>query len=104
MGATPKIQVNSLQEVRESIDLIDRDIVRLLGQRCGFVKEAARFKFSKSDVEASARVEAVIDKVRALAIEHALSPNIAETTYRAMISAFIEMEHAEVERARSQPK
>lgn len=102
MGATPIIQVNSLQEVRENIDLIDKDIIRLLGQRCRFVKEAARFKSSKSDVEAPARVEEVINKVRAFAVEHALSPEIAETTYRAMISAFIEMEHADVGRARSQ--
>ncbi len=102
MGATLKIKVNSLQEVRENIDLIGRDIVRLLGQRCEFVKEAALFKSSKSDVEAPTRVEEVINKVRPFAIEHALSPKIAETTYRAIISAFIEMEHAEVGRARSQ--
>ena len=69
-----------------------------MAERSRFVKQAARFKTSKSDVEAPKRVEQVITKVRALAIEADLEPQVAEAAYRAMIAAFIEVEHAALER------
>jgi hypothetical protein len=39
-------------------------------------------------------VEQVITKVRALAIEADLGPQVVEAAYRAMIAAFIKVEHA----------
>ena len=92
------MEIDSLEEVRVNIDRIDREIVRLMGERGRFVKEAARFKSSMADVEAPARVQIVIEKVRSLAIAHALSPDVAEAAYRAMISAFIKVEADEFER------
>jgi len=82
----------SLDEVRAEIDRLDREIVRLMAERGTFVRQAARFKSSAADVPAPKRVEAVIAKVRALAGESGLEPEIAEATYRAMIGAFIDFE------------
>jgi isochorismate pyruvate lyase len=84
--------VSSLDEVRSNIDRIDREIVRLMAERGSYVRQAARFKTSTADVEAPARVEAVITKVRALAAEEQLSPDIAEAVYRTMIGCFIDQE------------
>lgn len=85
-------EVSSLEEVRTNIDRIDRQIVALLAERQYFVKNAAQFKKSTDDVKAPARVEAVITKVRNLAAESNLDPEIAETIYRTMIDCFINNE------------
>ncbi len=84
--------LTSLEDVRREIDRIDRDIVRLLAERGGFVREAARFKPTVADVHAPQRVEAVIAKVRALSTEHGLDAAITERIYRALIAAFTEHE------------
>jgi isochorismate pyruvate lyase len=87
----------SLDDVRAAIDQIDRRLVALVAERERWVRQAARFKTSRADVEAPARVEQVIGKVRQLADEAGASPEVVERLYRAMIAAFIELEHAERE-------
>lgn len=88
------MEARSLDEVRANIDRLDREIVRLMAERGAFVRQAARFKASRSEVEAPGRVEQVVAKVRALAADTGLEPQVAEAAYRAMIAAFIEVEHA----------
>lgn len=85
----------NIDEVRASIDRIDRQIVLLIAERCAYVKQAARFKKSTEDVKAPRRVEQVIDKVKALAVECGAAPSVIEKVYRGMIAAFIEWELAE---------
>ena len=87
-----RVEAQSLDDVRANIDRLDREIIRLMAERGGFVQQAARFKTSHADVEAPKRVEQVIAKVRSLANEARLEPQVAEAAYRAMISAFIEVE------------
>jgi isochorismate pyruvate lyase len=86
---------NSLQEVRENIDRLDRRIVELLAERGSYVKQAARFKKTTDDVKAPQRVEQVIAKVVALSAEVGAMPTVTEAVYRAMISAFINAELTE---------
>ena len=50
---------------------------------------------SRAEVEAPARVEQVITRVRGLAKSAGASPEVVERLYRAMIAAFIELEDAE---------
>jgi isochorismate pyruvate lyase len=85
----------SLGEVRAAIDAIDRQLVALVAERERWVRRAAAFKTSRAEVEAPARVEQVIGKVRGLAEEAGASPQVVERLYRAMIAAFIDLEHAE---------
>ena len=87
------MDINSLQDVRSNIDRLDREIVKLMAERGTFVEHAARFKISRTEVEAPKRVEQVISKVRVLATEAGLAPQVAEAAYRAMIAEFIEIEH-----------
>ena len=91
------MQARSLAEVRDNIDRLDRVIIGLMAERSGFVKQAAQFKTSRQEVEAPNRVEQVIANVRDLASEVGLEPQVAEAAYRAMIAAFIEVEHAAAE-------
>ena len=86
------VTCSSLEEVRSNIDVIDRKIINLIAERGGFVMQAARFKKTTEDVKAPQRVEQVILKVRALADELGANPDVAEATYRSMITAFINAE------------
>jgi isochorismate pyruvate lyase len=95
-------QCRSLDEVRANIDLIDRDLVRLLSVRAAYVRQAATFKSSTQEVAAPQRVEQVLSKVRTLSQEHGLEVEVAEATYRAMIAAYIELERQLFE-AQSRP-
>ena len=86
------VRCTSIEEVRQNIDSIDRELVALLARRGNFVTQAAAFKKTTSDVKAPARVEQVIAKVRAIAEEKGASPEVVEQVYRAMIAAFINEE------------
>ena len=85
----------SLEEVRANIDRIDRQIVACLAERGSYVRQAAFFKKSVADVKAPQRVEQVIDKVVALAVELGANQLVTEQTYRAMIAGYIRAELAE---------
>lgn len=87
-----EVSCNSLNEVRDNIDKVDRKIVALLAQRGALVTQAASFKKTTDEVKAPNRVEQVIAKVTALAQEQGANPAVVESVYRAMISAFIEAE------------
>ena len=89
------MKCSSLEEVRENIDRIDDNIIQLIAERTEYVRQAAAFKKSESDVRAADRVEAVIAKVRGKAQKYGASPDIAETVYRNMINGFINMEMTE---------
>jgi chorismate mutase len=89
---TREERLGSLDEVRERIDDVDREIVRLLAEREGYVRQAARFKNARREVEAPRRVERVTEKVRALAKEYGANHEVVEATYHAMVSRFIEYE------------
>lgn len=82
----------TLDDVRVQIDRIDAQIVALMAERGTYVAAAGRFKPSVAAVHDGARVERIIVRVRQLAAAQTLSPDIAEATYRAMISAFTDYE------------
>lgn len=80
---------NSLEEVRENIDRIDRNIIELIAERGVYVLQAALYKQDTVSVQAPKRVEAVIEKVRNYAAEFGADPDMVEKLYREMIAAFI---------------
>ena len=83
-----------LTEIREAINALDGRIVELIGERQAWVERAGRLKRTHDEdaVRAPARVEAVIERVRALAAPAGASPEVVERTYRALIAAFVELE------------
>lgn len=83
---------NSLAEIREQIDLLDGEIIKLLNLRYTYVKAASCFKRDEDAVRAPDRVQQVIDKVRLLASEVSLPPSLAEAVYRVLISQFVALE------------
>jgi isochorismate pyruvate lyase len=86
------MECKSLEEVRSNIDKIDNQIVKLIAERGLFVKQASKYKKDRNDVKAPQRVEAVIQRVRVLAIDYGVNPDMVEKIYREMIYGFINME------------
>jgi isochorismate pyruvate lyase len=96
-GAAGGTCCQSLGEVRSHIDRLDQQILALIAERGSYVHEAARFKANPDAVEDPNRVAQIIAKIRGLAEQAHLSPNVAEATYRAMIGAFTVEERKLVE-------
>jgi isochorismate pyruvate lyase len=92
------IECNSIEEVRNNINNIDEQIVKLIALRGEFVKQAAKFKKDSDDVKAPKRVEEVINKVKDLAKSTSANEEILENVYRTMINSFIKAEMKEFEK------
>ena len=92
------IKCNSIDEVRNNINNIDEQIVKLIAQRSEFVKQAAKFKKDSDDVKAPERVEEVINKVKDLAKSTSANEEVLENVYRTMINSFIKAEMKEFEK------
>ncbi|MDE5582120.1 MAG: chorismate mutase [Ruminococcus sp.] len=86
---------NSLEEVRENIDRIDSEIIRLIAERGTYVIQASQFKKDENSVKDTGRVEKVIAKVREKAEEYGADSDMIEALYREMISRFVNMEMSE---------
>ena len=83
-----------LTQVRAHIDRLDKALICLLAERQHWVEEAGRLK-PRNDAAAVAapeRVAQVIATRREQATQVGLSPEVAESVWRAMIAAFIALE------------
>ena len=92
------IECNSIEEVRNNINNIDEQIVKLIALRGEFVNQAARFKKDSNAVKAPKRVEEVISKVRNLAKATGANEEVVKNVYRTMINSFIKAEMKEFEK------
>lgn len=92
------IECNSIEEVRNNINNIDEQIVKLIALRGEFVKQAAKFKKDSDAVKAPKRVEEVISKVKDLAKSTGANEEVVENIYRTMINSFIKAEMKEFEK------
>ena len=91
------IECNSIDEVRNNINNIDEQIVKLIALRGHFVNQAVKFKKNTADVKAPKRVEEVINKVKNLAQLNGANEEVVENVYRTMIDTFIKLEMKEFE-------
>jgi isochorismate pyruvate lyase len=94
-------QCNSLDEARAQIDMLDEQIVTLIAQRNAYIKQLAHFKNSVDEIKAQDRIDDVINRARAKAIELDLSPNLINDLYLRMIDAMVDSEVAEFKNAKN---
>lgn len=86
-------ECSDITEVRQEIDNIDKVVIRLLGERFGYVKEVVKYKEkTASSIEASDRRSAVLSDRRRWAEEAGLDPDVVEDIYSRLIRYFIEEE------------
>lgn len=86
---TPQ-ECTCIQDVRNEIDNIDREIIRLLSVRFGYVREVVKYKQNTaSGIEATDRHKEVLRTRREWAQEAGLSPDMVEDMYDRLVKYFI---------------
>ena len=79
----------SLEDVRNGVDALDRELVRLLVVRQEYMHAAAKVKLNRDSVYDAKRIEDVVAKVLREAKAAGLSPDIAEPVWRKLIERCI---------------
>ena len=82
----------TMADVREEIDRVDRALVDLLSERWTYVDRAWFFKRSPDEASVPWRNTDVINKVKARAEESGMPPEMAEALWRMIIGWGIQYE------------
>ena len=98
---TPPERCETMAEVRQGVDALDRALVRLLAERQGYMDAAARIKPDRAAVHDAARIEEVVSNVKAAGREAGLSPSIAEPVWRTLIDRCIAHEFERFDQLRA---
>lgn len=83
---------NTMPEVRDEIDRLDREIVPLLLERLEYISQAGRIKTDRNTVRDNDRVEDVVSKVLSKAQEQNGNTRYIEEIYRHLIEWSINFE------------
>jgi isochorismate pyruvate lyase len=86
------VECTNIEEIRNGIDDIDKQIIELLGKRLQYVTEIVRFKKDEEDVIAKQRYSEVLLARRELAVKASLDPDVIENMYKHLIGYFIEVQ------------
>lgn len=98
---TPKPEdCQTMTDVRKGVDMLDRELVRLLVTRQGYMHAAARIKQNRDAVYDEARIEDVVAKVVAESEKQGLSTDISEPVWRKLIERCIAHEFEQWDRTR----
>ena len=89
---TAPADCETMAEVREGVDALDRQLVALIAQRSRYMEAAARIKPSRDKVRDEWRIEDVVSKVKAEAEQKGLPVAIAEPVWRELIERSIAYE------------
>jgi len=82
----------SIEEIREAIDGIDYQILKLFSERYEFVKEIVKFKTDEASIIAESRQKEVIEKRREWAVELGLNPDLFEDIFWTLIRYNVQKE------------
>jgi prephenate dehydratase len=88
-------ELATVEEVRADIDIVDFQIVELLGKRTGLVSILADLKKSDS-VRDPARERLVLDKVREIAVKKGFDPDVVEEIYKILFSHFVRLQDEKI--------
>jgi isochorismate pyruvate lyase len=92
MSIRPPQDCENMEQVRAEIDRLDAAILDLVAERFGYVDRAWQLKTRKEEATVPWRIQQVIDRVRARAMDKGLPPELAEAMWRQMIGWFIQYE------------
>ena len=92
----------TMADVRRNIDALDVRIVALMAERSGYMTQAARIKRDPAQIHDQARIDFIVQQVKAMATAQGAPAAVIEAAYRAMIDASIEFERSEFQRLRQE--
>lgn len=82
----------SIEEVRNEIDSIDRDVMELLAKRQEYVHEIVRFKTNHDSIVAQDRQNQLYEQRKKWADELDLSPEMIDELFKTMVRHNIQRE------------
>lgn len=85
-------QCKNVEEIRECLDEIDLQVIKLLGKRSDYIKEIVKFKIDEEDIFARDRQQEVIRLRREWAKDIKLDPDLIENVYKTLIQFNIQRE------------
>ena len=91
-GRVPPADCTSMMEVRQGVDRLDEEIVRLLAERFRYMEAAARIKPDRNAVRDEARKAEVIGNVRRLAEAEGSPAEVVAGIYDRLVEASIAYE------------
>ena len=94
----------TMAEVREGVDALDRELVALFVKRQAYMSAAGRIKNDRDAVYDAERIEDVVSKVLVEARKQGLSEDIAEQVWRKLIERCIAFEYGEWDKLRAANK
>jgi isochorismate pyruvate lyase len=80
----------SIGDVRQAIDVLDQEIIGLIGRRALYVARAAHFKTGEQSVRAPERQRTMFEARRGWAEENGLDPDVIEDLYHTLVSYFVD--------------
>ena len=84
---------DSIQQIRDAIDVIDQGILELFAQRHEYVKEIVKFKSrDEEEIIAKERKELVLKQRKSWAEEQGLDPEMMEKVFRLLIEKNIQIQ------------
>ena len=90
----------TMAEVRDGVDTLDRQLVALIAERARYMEAAARIKPGRDTVRDDWRVNDVLTKVKAEAEQAGLPVSIAEPVWRELVERSIQYEFEVWDRTR----
>ncbi|AMB87606.1 isochorismate-pyruvate lyase [Pseudomonas agarici] len=88
----PALQCANLQDIRQGIDHLDRQLVELLAARLTYVQAATRFKANLQAIPAPERVSAMLEERRLWAADAGLPVDETEEFFGDLIHWFINLQ------------
>ena len=88
-----KKKFKNLKDVRKSIDNVDARLVKLIGEREFYVREALKFKTNKKQINDRKRISMVLKKTKNLSKKYKANNLIVERIWKLMIKNFIILEN-----------
>jgi isochorismate pyruvate lyase len=82
----------NIEDVRQAIDILDQEIIGLIGRRAHFVARAAHFKTDEQSVRAPERQRTMFEARRRWAEENGLDPDAIKDLYHTLVSYFVDRE------------
>jgi len=97
--ALPPEECNSMADVRAGVDATDRELVRLLERRFGYMRAASRIKHTRDEVRDEPRKAAVIEAARQQAADAGLPADLIASLWEDLVEGSIAYELGEWDKA-----
>ena len=81
-----------LNTLRQKLDLIDNDLLKIIKKRSILVKEVLKLKIYKNEIVDKKRISLILKKIRRKSINIKIDPKITNRIWKNMIWSFIDFE------------